>query len=418
MKKNENRICIIEGCDRPFKAHGYCNTHNEQIRRHGYLLDKNNKVTNKDKTCKVEGCNSPVLYKDYCSRHYQQQWKYGEIRERKAKPKKENKDIELYKDKEWLNKKYNIELLDILEIAQLADVNTNTINSYLNKYKIGLKFVEDELHSRSLYKTKRLNNISNMKEYLIEEYVNNKKSSIEIGNHLNLNPRKIISWMKLFNIKRRGNTEVIQERNSKNISPTNKQWQVILGSWMGDGSIRRNSKNAHFRLTHCEEQYEYLKYKRSILEENNLLWFSESKRIGGGYSKEDGVRYSIESQCTPLLNDIYEKCYTNGKANFNIEYINQIDDYGLYIWYLDDGSLLPNNTVVFCTDNFTYEDNVFIQKYFLDNYSIETKIFTVPGLTEIHYRQRINPSGFDKFIAVIDKYKNEVESMEYKLEKR
>jgi len=415
---NKTKICLVEGCDKPVKSHGYCNTHNEQIRKHGHLLEP--KILNKDKICRIDGCDSPVRTKGLCKKHYNHQF----IKPKIKKPKKEKilkvKIIKPYQEKDWLNKKYNIELLSTEEIAELNDISESNIYKYLNKFKISLKYTEPELHSRLLYVTKKLYSINSMKNYLYEEYWINNKSTCEIGDNLKLNSRQIIKWMDDFNISKRDKNEKRLILNAKNINPTNKQWQIILGSWMGDGSIRLVHKNANFRLTHCKEQYDYLKYKKNILEENNLLWFNEYEKIenGNGYGQKGNISYNIESQCTPLFNDIHSKCYINGKANFNIDYLYQIDDYGLYIWYLDDGSLLPNNTIIICTDNFTYEDNLHIQKYFLDVFNVETKIFTVPGLTEVHYRQRINPSGFEKFIGIINKYKDEVESMKYKLEKR
>jgi hypothetical protein len=395
------KICKVEGCNKPYKAHGYCNTHNEQIRIHGKLLEP--KILNKNKICEVENCNEPVLNKNYCRKHYQEYWKYGKIK---------NHSIPLYFNKEWLNQKYNIELIEAKEIAKMCNVTQSTILQSLYKYQISLKFTEPELCSRALHIVKTKFNILNMKEYLINEYIINNKSAVQIGKELQIDRRKVTEWMELFDIPRRGNTESIQLKNSANISPTEKQWQLLLGSWMGDGSIRKRCKNSNFRLTHGIKQYDYLKYKQKILEENGLMWFSEQKRKGGGLS--DTIRFAIEGQCTSLLNDFHKDCYPEGKAIFNQNYLYQINDYGLYIWYLDDGSLLPNNSIVICTDNFSYNDNVIIQQYFKEKYNINTKIFKVKGLTEIHYRIRINQSEVNKFLSIIDKYKNEVECMIYK----
>lgn len=398
------KICKVENCNKKAKAHGYCNTHYEQIRIYGKLLEP--KTLNKDKICLIEGCNNPVLNKNYCSKHYQQIWKYGKILE--------DKHNDLYKNKEWLNQKYNIELLDIKDIAKLCNVKPATINKYLNKYRISLQYVEPELHSRLLYIIKKQNNIKSIKEYLIEEYWNKNKSAIVIGEQLgDLDRRLITDWMELLNVKKRGNTEAKQKYNAQNITPTKKQWQIILGSWLGDGNIRRttNCINTQLRITHGEDQYEYLQYKKSILEENNLLFFTENSREGGSTFKNSKKRYEISSQHTPLLNDIYDKCYPNGKAIFNKEYFYQLDDYGLFIWYLDDGSLQRNKHIILCTDNFTYEDVVEMQNYFKKIYNTDTKIFSI---RENQYRLRFNQENTQKFFNIINKYKNEVKCMNYK----
>ena len=398
------KSCNVEGCNRPYKAHGYCNTHYEQIRRHGKLLEP--PVRNRDKTCKVEDCTNHVQTLGYCNKHYQQYLKYGKIIEpQEAKPPP---------DKDWLNQKYNEELLDVEEIAQLCDRPKWDILKYLNRYKIGLTHVEPELRSRVLYKTKKIHNIKSMKDYLYDEYIINNKSSIDIGNALGIDCRIIIEWLRQLNIKIRGNSEKIQTRNAQNILPTDMQWQIILGSWLGDGNIRmgKGAKNAGFRITHCEKQYDYLQYKRSILEENGLMWFNECKRESLTSTNNISIRFGIESQRTPLLNEIYEKCYTYGKAIFNVEYLYQLTAFGLYIWYLDDGCLQHKRSIVLCTDNFTYDDHKEMQLYFKTQYDIDAIIFSIKN--QRYYRLRFNKTDTLKFLNIIKEYKNNVECMKYK----
>jgi len=257
------------------------------------------------------------------------------------------------------------------------------------------------------------NNIKDIHVYLFEEYWNKNKSAEQIGKQLNIDRRLVIDWMKKLNIKRRGNTEKVQTINAENLIPNFKQWQMILGLWLGDGNIRlvKGGINAQQRLTHGEKQYEYLKYKQKILEENKLLHFKEYKRKGGGFGGDNCIRYSLESQCTPLLNGIHKDCYMSGKANFNKNYLYQIDDYGLFIWYLDDGSLQQNNHIILCTDNFTYEDNLQIQEYFKLKYNIGTIIFST---RKDQFRLRLNQVNTLKFFHIINKYKEEVPCMKYK----
>lgn len=64
------RSCSVEGCERKYRAKGFCSTHYNQF----------NKST---KTCSLDGCARNQLAKGLCSAHYQQQWAgkpLGEIR--------------------------------------------------------------------------------------------------------------------------------------------------------------------------------------------------------------------------------------------------------------------------------------------------------------------------------------------------
>lgn len=260
--------------------------------------------------------------------------------------------------------------------------------------------------------------IQDIKSYLFNEYWTLNKSGKEIGDNLNVDRKLITEWMRQLGIPRRNNTEKIRLKNSINISPTEKQWQMILGLWMGDGNIRKvkGGVNSQLRITHSIKFYDYLKYKQEILEENNLFRFKEYRRKGGGLGGENCIRYSLESQCTPLLNKIYENCYTYGKSNLSEYYLNQINEYGLYIWYLDDGNLQSNSHIVLCTDNFTYEENEKIVKYFNRKYFLNPIIYAVTTQWGTNYRLRFNVSDSKRFIKIIEKYKNEVPIMLYKFE--
>ena len=58
--------CSIEGCERKYKARGYCNLH---YRR---WLKKNNPP------CAIDGCSTPRLARGWCVTHYQRWERYGD----------------------------------------------------------------------------------------------------------------------------------------------------------------------------------------------------------------------------------------------------------------------------------------------------------------------------------------------------
>ena len=76
-----DRICIVEGCDRPYstKSGGdYCDAHYNRLRRHGDPLAGGTfrKRQSDDNPCTFEGCENRAKARGLCVGHYGQ-WKKG-----------------------------------------------------------------------------------------------------------------------------------------------------------------------------------------------------------------------------------------------------------------------------------------------------------------------------------------------------
>lgn len=64
------RLCQVKGCERKYKARGYCSMHYYQaITLDKWVQHKVNEPQFK-KICKVEGCNRKYRVKGYCGLHY------------------------------------------------------------------------------------------------------------------------------------------------------------------------------------------------------------------------------------------------------------------------------------------------------------------------------------------------------------
>ena len=74
-------ICTVDGCDRPHKARGWCNSHYGRFKRGTEVdvaLEKRDR--NKPSCCIEEGCDSPVKAKGLCKKHYQALLRYGFVK--------------------------------------------------------------------------------------------------------------------------------------------------------------------------------------------------------------------------------------------------------------------------------------------------------------------------------------------------
>ncbi|MCD4666509.1 hypothetical protein K8R47_01715 [archaeon] len=194
----------------------------------------------------------------------------------------------------------------------------------------------------------------------------------------------------------------------QNIKLTKKEDQMILGGLMGDlyCRIQRTCKNANIEGAHCKKQEKYLLWKVKSL---NSLSFN-LRRLKEGY-------LFFESRVYPCLNYYYNLFYKNGKKEISKNILNKIDEFGLSIWYMDDGCY--NRRGKSCnihTNGFSYEENLIIKKWFETRWKIYPKITGIkkvdyPG--KVWYFLRFNVNDTKKIIEIVKDYIHP--SMRYKI---
>jgi len=112
---------------------------------------------------------------------------------------------------------------------------------------------------------------------------------------------------------------------------SDQQFQVVLGSLMGDGNLspnRRGRNGARFRLGHGAKQAEYLEWKTTLM--GNI-----------GYSVSENAKGARFVDFTPLpeLAELQRAVYLgDGKKFLSEEYLKSLTPLALAIWYMDDGS--------------------------------------------------------------------------------
>jgi recombination protein RecA len=109
------------------------------------------------------------------------------------------------------------------------------------------------------------------------------------------------------------------------------QFQVVLGSLMGDGNLspnRRDRNGVRFRLGHSAKQAEYLQWKTDLL--GNIK-----------HSVHENAKGASVADFTPLveLADLQRAVYFgDGKKFLSEEYLKALTPLALAVWYMDDGS--------------------------------------------------------------------------------
>ncbi len=108
------------------------------------------------------------------------------------------------------------------------------------------------------------------------------------------------------------------------------QWQVVLGSLMGDGNLSPNVRDrsgVRFRLGHGARQADYLEWKVNLL--GNIAC---SRRVD--------ARGAVFADFTPLpeLDELRRAVYLgDGKKHLSWDYLKALSPLALAVWYMDDG---------------------------------------------------------------------------------
>lgn len=110
------------------------------------------------------------------------------------------------------------------------------------------------------------------------------------------------------------------------------QLQLVLGSALGDGSLRQTGTHtASFRVGHCEKQIEYAKWKHAHL--------SPFARTFG----KAGSGFGFDTFAFSGLADLRQHFYnTESKRTVSETVLKNLDARGLAAWYADDGTYAGN----------------------------------------------------------------------------
>ncbi|MFC4005620.1 intein-containing recombinase RecA [Nonomuraea purpurea] len=112
---------------------------------------------------------------------------------------------------------------------------------------------------------------------------------------------------------------------------SDQQWQVILGSLLGDGNLspnRRGRTGVRFRMGHGRQQEEYLSWKCSLL--GNI-----------SHSRTTNAKGAVFADFTPLpeLDELRQVVYFgDGKKHITWEYLKALTPLALAVWYMDDAA--------------------------------------------------------------------------------
>lgn len=187
----------------------------------------------------------------------------------------------------------------------------------------------------------------------------------------------------------------------------------LYGLFLGDGYYG----HGWIHNKHTNKQRFYVEWLEKIFKNYGLTTSSKydfiSKTSFGNFE------YSYVNIKVPkkFYFETLNKCFDdNGKKIISDYVIDNINEFGLLLWFLDDGqwhvSAKNNSTKRFGylnTQSFTYEENKRIQQMFKDRFNIDLKIHKDNSGFEkyknsIYYRLYFNANNFRIFFDLVRPY--------------
>lgn len=174
---------------------------------------------------------------------------------------------------------------------------------------------------------------------------------------------------------------------------------VILGSLLGDGSLKKEPKyvNLRFKFRHSIVQKDHFDWKVSLLKEISTER-SVQLQQPDGYSENEKIIF--QSSARPQLTELWKLvCDHGNKLVIARHWLNHMTALSLAIWWFDDGSLIKaTRQGVFCTDGFSKEADERLGAYLKVTWNVTCKLrITSKG----HYRLWMNTTEIKKFLCII-----------------
>jgi recombination protein RecA len=183
---------------------------------------------------------------------------------------------------------------------------------------------------------------------------------------------------------------------------------------IGDGCLSKHQKkkthNAYFQMTHCDAQYEYMLWKKDILENISKcnIWKNDKKTKDKTYGM-----YRLYSRANPFYTKLYNRFYMYGKKSVDEYLVKMITPLALAIMYMDDGCFGKGRDAFYlCLDNFDYANLFLIKKSLKIKFDLD---WNINKTSRRFYMLRLLKKHNQRFVDIIYPYIIQVPCMHYKL---
>jgi hypothetical protein len=206
-------------------------------------------------------------------------------------------------------------------------------------------------------------------------------------NIYNLSARNLIKLVKRWNqdIQRNPLILIFQEEHD-----------LIVGSLMGDASIRQREKNNCFRVSHSLKQESYINFKLNLLKNFKVAEFSKTKRI---IKNKEINMINLATKTHYIFNYYRNLFYKNNRKIITNDILDQINQRSLAFWICDDGSYDDTQGyIIICTNSYSLDEHKLIKEFFNKKFSLNPTIGFRDGK---YYYLRFKREDSKKLIEII-----------------
>lgn len=306
------------------------------------------------------------------------------------------------KDKEKASKEYGSENIKVLEGLEGVRHNFDLIDLSLKVKKQGdILILSKELKinynilKHAIEEGKFLSKFPNIHKSKANP-LSRLKTDRDIMKFADIYEIKTIPVRKLYSLVKKWNKEV---ENNPSILLSKEENDLIIGSLLGDASIRKRDRTSSFRVSHSNKQREYFEWKINLLKNFGVSELSENKRLIKGRFL-NMVNFATE---THFVFNYYRKLfYQNGRKAVTKEILNQINPNSLAVWICDDGSYdNSQGYIVLCTNAFSLEEHELMKKFFSEKFGLNPTIGFRDGK---YYYLRFKQEDSKELINIIKPY--------------
>jgi len=196
---------------------------------------------------------------------------------------------------------------------------------------------------------------------------------------------------------------------------------ILAGMLLGDAFLGLDGgHNVRVQITHTAKQEEYLKYKAELLKNITSVSFYRYSSNGRKYPNE---QIACRTRRHPFYTRIYEIVYSHGRKKVTKTWLSWLNEQGLAIWYMDDGTLCKRHRlnkggrplafsrrVYLNTCGFSFDENQLLRDFLQERFGLNFKVCK----NGKYWRLRAGAIEAKKLFAIIEPHI--VPCMEYKLD--
>jgi len=173
-------------------------------------------------------------------------------------------------------------------------------------------------------------------------------------------------------------------------SLTEEQKQIIVGSLLGDGTMRIKT-NALLEINHSKKQKELVDWIYTYFKE--FVGTPPKFRKGNG----SRVAYRFTTRSLPIFTIFYKRFFKNGRKI--IPENLKLSPLTLAVWFMDDGTK-SRSSIYLNTQQFSLKEQKLLQKMLLEQLGIETTL----NKDKKYWRIRVRTNSIKKFVRLIEPF--------------